>query len=221
MDQQLTYRACFWVRYVFQVSFKYFTNQTKTLDTSTESLFGESVHSLRDDPTDTLSFTNTFNTAQDGSAMRVKLGPFMGFYQDKVYWKAGSDLRNYVGRFAQRAIDYRIAMNSGENASEEIKQLADHQHVFAYELTKQTLDKKDITDQMLSILIAGRDTTANLLSITFFILAKRPDIWKKLRSEVLALDGRKPSFEDIKSMTYMTRVFNECENCSYRVSVIH
>lgn len=73
---------------------------------------------------------------------------------------------------------------------------------------------------MLSILIAGRDTTANLLSITFFILAKRPDIWKKLRSEVLAMGGRKPSFEDIKSMTYMNWIFNECENCPYRASTI-
>lgn len=106
---------------MFKVSPKYFTNQTKTLDTSTEFLFGESVHSLRDDPADALSFANTFNAAQDGSAMRAKLGPFMGLYQNKTYWKAGIDLRNYVSRFAQRAIDYRVTINNGENVTEEIK----------------------------------------------------------------------------------------------------
>ncbi|CAG8371353.1 unnamed protein product [Penicillium salamii] len=182
----------------------------QTLDTASEFLFGESVHSLRENnSTEAALFAKQFNTATDGTATRIRMGPLMMLYRNKEYWKAGTGLRDYIDKFVQKAIDYRIAVDSGQKVDPKIKELTDNQYVFSYELSKQTLDKKEITDQLLSILIAGRDTTANLLSITFFILARRPDIWDRLRSEVLALDGRKPSFEDLKSMTYMSWVFNE------------
>lgn len=182
------------------------------MDTASEFLFGESVHSLRENnSTEAALFAKQFNTATDGTATRIRMGPLMMLYRNKEYWKAGTGLRDYIDKFVQKAIDYRIAVDSGQKVDPKIKELTDNQYVFSYELSKQTLDKKEITDQLLSILIAGRDTTANLLSITFFILARRPDIWDRLRSEVLALDGRKPSFEDLKSMTYMSWVFNECK----------
>lgn len=181
-------------------------------------MFGESVHSLSDiDSTEASSFGNSFNIAQEGAATRIRLGPLMRFYWNKECTKAGMDVRGYVGRFVQKAIDYRIAANSGEKVDPEIKQLTDNQYVFSYELSKETLDKREITDQLLSILLAGRDTTANLLGITFFILARRPDIWKKLRADVLALDGRKPSFEDLKSMSYLSWVLNECKKYSFPI----
>jgi cytochrome P450 len=90
-----------------------------------------------------------------------------------------------------------------------MQQLMDKQYVFSYELTKETLDKKQLTDQLLSILLAGRDTTANTLSIAFFHMAKNPEIWNKIRKGVLALEGRRPSYDDLKSMTYMSWVLNE------------
>jgi cytochrome P450 len=203
----------------FYAPFMYLTNRWKTLDTATEFLFGESVHSLNDaNSAEASSFANSFNIAQEGTATRFRLGPLMGLYRSKEFTEAGIDVRTYVGRFVQKAIDYRIAVNSGEKVDPAIKELTDNQYVFSYELSKQTLDKREITDQLLSILLAGRDTTANLLGTTFFILARRPDIWKKLQAEVLALDGRKPSFEELKSMTYMSWVFNECKKWNLPIS---
>ena len=40
-------------------------------------------------------------------------------------------------------------------------------YVFLYELAKQTRDPKVLRDQLLNILVAGRDTTAGLLSFVF------------------------------------------------------
>jgi cytochrome P450 len=197
---------------VFDVFSIYLTNSFKTLDTASEFLFGESVHSLREETSaEAASFAKNFNVAQEGTAIRFRLGPLMKFYRNKEYTKATIEVRDFVGRFVQKAIDYRIAVNKGEKVDPEIKKLTDNQYIFAYELSKQTLDKKEITDQLLSILLAGRDTTANLLGTTFFMLARRPDIWKRLRAEVLALDGRKPSFEELRAMTYMSWIFNECK----------
>lgn len=129
----------------------------------------------------------------------------MGLYRNRDFSKSIVNARAYVDRFVQKGIDYRLALDKGRIKPNEL----DQQYVFLYELSKQTLDKTELTDQLLNILLAGRDTTASLLSITFFILARRPDIWTKLRQEVLKLDGRKPSFQDLKSITYLTYVLNE------------
>jgi cytochrome P450 len=181
-----------------------------TLDSATEFLFGESVHSLNDGvSTSSSSFATDFNTAQEGLAIRSRLGPLMLFHRDRKFSKAVVDARAYVDRFVQNAINYRMALDSGEKAPEDASKLNEQQYVFLYELSKRTLDKTELTDQLLNILLAGRDTTASLLSITFFTMARRPEIWKKLREEVLTLGGRKPSFEDLKSMTYLTWVLNE------------
>lgn len=144
--------------------------------------------------------------SQEGLAIRTRLGPLMLFHRDREFSKATHDARQYVDQFIQKAIEYRALYDSGQISKE-----SDQRYVFLYELSKKTLDKKTLTDQLLNILLAGRDTTASLLSITFFILARRPDVWNKLRAEVLKLEGRKPSFEDLKSMTYLTWVLNESE----------
>lgn len=135
----------------------------------------------------------------------------MGFHFDREWSKAVVNARFFVDRFVQKAIDYRIALDSGQGGLHDAHKL-DQQYVFLYELSKRTRNKTELTDQLLSILLAGRDTTASLLSITFFTMARRPDIWNKLRKEVLALEGRKPSFQDLKSMTYLTWVLNESKS---------
>lgn len=181
-----------------------------TLDSATEFLFGESVHSLNDVTSPAASaFAKDFNVSQEGLATRGRMGSLMMFYRNKEFSKASVDARSYVDRFVEKAINYRVALDSGQDVTEEAGKLTEKQYVFLYELSKRTLDKTELTDQLLSILLAGRDTTASLLSITFFILARRPEIWTKLRKDVLELDGRKPTFEELKSMTYLSWVLNE------------
>ncbi|KAK4865999.1 hypothetical protein LT330_008739 [Penicillium expansum] len=183
-----------------------------TLDTATEFLFGESAHSLRKEESSSgAKFAKSFDAAGHVTAMRFRLGAFGRFYRRKEYNKAIRDTRTYIERFVQKTIDYRVALNSGREVDQEIKRLTESRYIFSYELSKQTLDKTNIADQLVSIMFAGRDTTAGLLSTVFFILAREPDVWTKLRKEVLALDGKKPSFEDLKSMTYLTWVVNETQ----------
>ncbi|KAF3394002.1 Cytochrome P450 52A13 [Penicillium rolfsii] len=181
-----------------------------TLDSATEFLFGESVHSLKNTvPLSASSFAKDFNKAQEGLTLRSRLGSLMGLHYDRDFSRAVINARAYVDRFVQKAIDYRIALESGNGELGKPHELDDQHYVFLYELSKRTRNKTELTDQLLSILLAGRDTTASLLSITFFVMAKRPDIWKKLRQEVLKLGDRKPSFQDLKSMSYLTWVMNE------------
>ena len=63
----------------------------------------------------------------------------------------------------------------------------------------------------MAVLIAGRDTTAATLSWTVYELAHYPAVYARLRNEVLATVGarRGPTYEDLKSMTYLTHTLNE------------
>ncbi|KAJ9483070.1 hypothetical protein VN97_g10345 [Penicillium thymicola] len=183
-----------------------------TLDTASQLLLGESAHSLSGDETsESVLFGKNFDLAQEVTSLRFKFGRFAMLQVSRKHQKAIKDTRAYVEKFAQKAIDYRNAVNSGQDVDKDIKQLTENQNVFAYEISKQTLDKTEITDQLLNLLLAGRDTTASLLAITFFVLARQPEVWNKLRKEILTLDGQKPSFEDVKSMTYLTWVLNETQ----------
>lgn len=141
--------------------------------------------------------------SQAGLLIRIRLGPFKIFHRDRAFTEATDISRNYVRQIVKEAIANR-ACKSGTDAK-----TADQSYVFLHELVKQTQDETILTDQLLNILLAGRDTTAGLLSILFFIMAKRDDVWCKLREEVLKLEGRRPSFEDLKSMTYLAWVLNE------------
>lgn len=62
---------------------------------------------------------------------------------------------------------------------------------------------------MLNLLIAGRDTTAQLLSWIIFHLMVNPDILAEVRRE---LDGSPAvTYENFKGLVYMNAVFNEVQ----------
>lgn len=74
-----------------------------------------------------------------------------------------------------------------------------------------TKDRKFLRDQVVAVLLAGRDTTAATLSFTFQALAKQPDVLRKLRQEILERVGKTapPSYEDLKNMPYLQHCMNE------------
>lgn len=63
----------------------------------------------------------------------------------------------------------------------------------------------------MSIILAGRDTTASALSWAIYELCGRKGAWAKLHAEVLQVLGRhgKPNYETLKDMSYVRYVLNE------------
>lgn len=72
-------------------------------------------------------------------------------------------------------------------------------------------DRRFLRDQVVAVLLAGRDTTAGSLAFTFQALAQHPDILRKLRREILERVGETepPSYEDLKSMPYLQHCMKE------------
>ena len=82
---------------------------------------------------------------------------------------------------------------------------------FLHSLARFTRDPKVIRDQILSVLLAGRDTTAATLSWAFYELSHYPAVYAKLRSEVLSTVGAEaaPKYENLKNMPYLRHTIDE------------
>ncbi|KAJ3188630.1 hypothetical protein HDU85_004344 [Gaertneriomyces sp. JEL0708] len=70
-----------------------------------------------------------------------------------------------------------------------------------------------LIDVVLNFIIAGRDTTAQALSWTFYLLSLYPHVEERLLAEITSTLGNDlsvyPSYEQVKEMKYANAVFHE------------
>lgn len=168
-----------------------------TLDSATSFLFGHSIHSLRQSEEADQRFGEAFDYALGELALRFRLGPFRVFRRNKKADNAFRICRAYVEQFVDEAMRYRQI--PGEADSEK----AVAQNLFLHALARETHDKDRIRDELLNILIAGRDTTASLLSHCFFEISRKPAVWQLLKKEVSPLDGKPPTYDQLRNMKYL------------------
>ncbi|XP_052302426.1 protein LUTEIN DEFICIENT 5, chloroplastic isoform X2 [Populus trichocarpa] len=72
------------------------------------------------------------------------------------------------------------------------------------------VSSKQLRDDLMTMLIAGHETSAAVLTWTFYLLSKEPIVMSKLQNEVdCVLGDRFPTIEDMKKLKYTTRVINE------------
>jgi len=132
-----------------------------TLDTATALLFGKSVYSLKADTEQDASnklFSESFNIAQEGLAKRFRIAPWHFLYNPPAFQKACAN----VHRFVEQYID---SLDLGENDS-----LDDKSYGFIKQVALESASKQDLRDQLLNVLLAGRDTTACCLAWTLYVL---------------------------------------------------
>ncbi|KAJ0080522.1 hypothetical protein Patl1_24370 [Pistacia atlantica] len=72
------------------------------------------------------------------------------------------------------------------------------------------VSSKQLRDDLMTMLIAGHETSAAVLTWTFYLLSKEPAVVSKLQDEVDSVLGdRFPTIEDMKKLKYTNRVINE------------
>lgn len=180
-----------------------------TLDSATEFLLGESVDVLRSPAgSEQQLFGQAFDFAQTELNLRVRLGPFVCLYRNREFDHACIRVHNFIDKFVAKALEFRRT-NLGNGKTSEGKRT--EKYIFMHELALATNDPIQIRSELLNILLAGRDTTAGLLSNTFHVLARRPDIWAKLKEDVDSLEGKKPDYETLRNLKYLRNVLNECK----------
>ena len=67
-----------------------------------------------------------------------------------------------------------------------------------------------VRDEVMTLFLAGHETTANALTWTWYLLSQNPEIEAKLHDELdAALDGRCPTVEDVPRLRYTEMVLAE------------
>jgi len=77
-------------------------------------------------------------------------------------------------------------------------------------ISDPNMDDHLIRDQLLTMLIAGHDTSTALLSWTLYLLGQHPDVMAKAREEVQAVIGdQPPQFEQMHSLPLLDQIIDE------------
>jgi cytochrome P450 len=134
-----------------------------TLGTTTTLLFGESLSALPDDERD--AFRDAFDYASWVCGTRIRMADLAPLYNTTKFRKACKVVKDVVGHFLDRALKYKAEFGEDE---------AFKTYIFILELWKEMGDTARVRDQLLHVLLAGRDTTTCLLSWTFFHLGAEP-----------------------------------------------
>lgn len=159
-------------------------------------------------------FTRNFEFTMMSSSMRARLSWILMWLPDKEYdaafKKCTSFIENYVAEALQK------------------QKVKERPYIFMNELIESGASREEIKDQLMSMILGGRDTSASTLSVLFWILARRPDVLSKLREEFVPLHGEKPSWEQLKNFKYLNMVLKEGESktelhsrtSTYRLAVL-
>jgi cytochrome P450 len=69
---------------------------------------------------------------------------------------------------------------------------------------------KQLRDEVVTLVLAGHETTANALTWAWYLLSQHPEIEARLHEEVdRVLGGRLPTLEDLRRLEYTNMVFKE------------
>lgn len=206
MQQVLKVGADKWTATVdMQPLFFYFT-----LDTATEFLYGQSVHSQAamagldksSSDIDGAAFSHHFGAAKHLVDKRGALGKFSFLMPMK-------EMRSHCAEI-HKVIDTMIHDRISAKKSDEEKA---RKFVLLDELAKETQDLRELRNETLHTLMAGRDPTGALLGWVFYFLARHPAIFDRLRESILAHFGTnlrsEIDFAQLRRCEYMQWVMHE------------
>ncbi len=124
-----------------------------TLATTTALIFGEPVDDLEDEDRNT--FSSSFDYASRISAIRLRLADLHWLYTPRKFTKACDVVKRYATHFVNKALSHKDG-DSSSQSPEGIDLILD--------LYRELKDPLLVRDQLIHVLIAGRDTTACTMS---------------------------------------------------------
>jgi enediyne biosynthesis protein E7 len=70
--------------------------------------------------------------------------------------------------------------------------------------------RSEVRDQIMTILLAGHETTANSIAWTCYLLSQHPTMWRRVSEEVTKVIGdRIPNQADVKDLVWMRMAYEE------------
>lgn len=136
-----------------------------SLNVAASTLFGKSLHTLQSrisgQAAESREFAEAFDTAQEGLAKRFHILPFHFLYNPPSFQNAYLKVHELVSLYIQEAARMADEQLGGEEEDEDNDPLW-----FIWQLAQKSSSKAELRDQLLNVLLAGRDTIACCLSWT-------------------------------------------------------
>lgn len=126
---------------------------------------------------------------------------------------------SYLSRNASDAVmleaiakldDYVAVMVQERRANPDAKRdLLSHLLAAHDDETQTRMSDKQLRDEVLTLFVAGHETTATSLAWALYYLSRDPMLYAQARTEVDALEGKTPTREDLPRLGFLLRVFKE------------
>ncbi|KAJ6577650.1 cytochrome P450 [Mycena capillaripes] len=179
-----------------------------TMDSASEFLFNSCVHSLKANLP--YPYNIAFPPPQSNSPEAQAAIKFTDAFSDAM---VAISKREVLGRIWPLFEIFGDKTAEPMHAISEAKEKNDYDDELSLldDLLNTTSDPRVLKDEMLNMLLAGRDTTMHTLTVVIYFFTMYPDVCARAREEVLAHVGpsRSPTYDDIKDMKYLRAVINE------------
>ncbi|KAF9114953.1 hypothetical protein BGX27_009383 [Mortierella sp. AM989] len=182
-----------------------------TLDSFGEIAFGQAFGCLKD-PEREVEFAVSFDRLNHALSERI-ISPI---WKLKDWWTGNGKVverdTKIVHDFAYNVIKKRREELTNGDKSEQNKDLM-QLFMDATDENGQPLSDEMLKDELINMILAGRDTTAQALSWMFYLLHRNEassDTLSQLREEIdRTLNGAQPTYESTKQQKYAEACFHE------------
>lgn len=148
-----------------------------------------------------------------GAALTVALGWVNAYVESVVRvppWVPTPANRRFLQ--AQRTIEgvVRRVVDERRASGERRRDLLGMLMSAVDEQTGEGMSDRQLMDELLTLTLAGHETTANALTFTFYLLSRHPAVAARAREEARAtLGGRAPELRDLAAMPFTRAVIEE------------
>lgn len=164
-----------------------------TLEIVADALFGVDVGRDVDTVADSLAVVMNYQEGVSADMLPVDV-PTPGTIRLR---RAVDELEDVV----YRIIDER-ARNPGDDVVSRMLSVEDEDG--------REMSREQVRDEVMTLLLAGHETTALALTYTFFLLAQHPDVERRLLDELdETLGGDPPTVEQVRDLPYLETVVEE------------
>lgn len=151
------------------------------------------------------SIGESFETVQDQAIFEMmslsSVPAWIPLPQQRRFRRARADLERIVARLAADR-----AAHPTEDGDDVLSRLIESPPADS----DPAAGRRRMRDELVTLLLAGHETTASTLSWTLHLLDEHPLVRERVRQEVIEVLGdRPPDFEDLHRLTYTTMVIEE------------
>lgn len=149
-----------------------------------------------------------------GLRLRLQMSKWIWLFKSQKWTDAVKIVHDFVDGHLDKAfkeIDEREKSSASSPDQSSVVEMQPERTDLLWSLAQKLRDDREGLRSHLCILfVPNNDTTSIFVSNVFWNLARHPDIYAKVREEVLSYGEDAPlTYECLRSMKYMNAVFNE------------